>query len=166
MNRELLDADFIVFPPIPSLFERQIDRNTRHQNSLVQALRIGNLNLKIDSPAEWICQFGARPKPVLANGLLKHQFSPVTFQIGEALFRTGIQHAKSKQLCIKAMTFGEIRTDKFGDELGAHGGSYHRRHVAPNGTGEAARRSRSRQEIGNVLHSQAGPVKLPAIPQP
>src|SRR6202022_1151802 len=121
MNRELLDADFIVFPPIPSLFERQIDRNTRHQNSLVQALRIGNLNLKIDSPTEWICQFSARPKPVLANRLIKPQVGWGAVQRGEALCRTGIQHAKSKQLCIKAITFGEIRTDKFGDELGAHG---------------------------------------------
>src|SRR5712675_1068547 len=124
----------------------------------MQTLRIDNLNLTIDSPAEWICQFGARPKPVLANGLLKHQFSPITLQISEALLRTGIQHAKSKQLCVEAKAFREIRTDKFRDELGAHDRPYHRRRVPPNGR-KSACAVPAAHEIGNILHRQHGPLR-------
>jgi hypothetical protein len=76
---------------------------------------VSNLNLKINASAKRVCQLRPRPKPVLANGLLKHQLGSVALQISEALFGAGVQNAKAKQLRIEAKAFREIRTNKFGD---------------------------------------------------
>jgi len=124
----------------------------------MQTLRIGNLNLTIDSPAEWICQFGARPKPVLANGLLKHQFSPITLQISEALLRTGIQHAKSKQLCVEAKASAKFEQINSGTSLAR---------MTDRTIADAYRQTEGRarapfpaaHEIGNILHRQHGPLR-------
>src|SRR5262245_421528 len=124
LDRELLDANLITVPPIPSLFEWQKDCNAGRLSRGVQTVDIGDFNLKIDASPKWMRQLRARPKPVLARRLLKHQLGPLTREIGKALFRAGIQDAKSKQLRVEAKAFREIRADQFGNELGAHDGSF------------------------------------------
>jgi UDP-N-acetylmuramoyl-L-alanyl-D-glutamate--2,6-diaminopimelate ligase len=85
--------------------------------------------------AKRLRQLRARPKPVLADGLLEHQLGPVPLEIGKALFRTRIPNSKSKQLRIEAQAGREIRTDQFGNEFGAHSGSS----ISPSRTSRQAR---------------------------